>query len=234
MKKSLHAYVKDDNLDGFLSLLLCAATNNFILLKYFLSEEFASMWSHTELDNLLTAMFTVGETTGLICLLSSPSFIHYYESLSLLQRMEMNKRIMTESKYSEKDINLNNLGDELCNQPYCPIYLMHLIGQFRKKKLYGNFENFLKASLAVNSYQLEYLSKEGQFLEEMFRFMSYMQIQNDLDEYARHGRELKSKIERLGGVAGHNFSAMALEQQSLVEEEEGAPADRYVKQVSQA
>jgi hypothetical protein len=36
----------------------------------------------------------------------------------------------------------------------------------------------------------------------MIRFMSYMQIQNDSDEYARHGRELKSKIEKLGGIAG--------------------------------
>lgn len=62
---------------------------------------------------------------------------------------------------------------------------MHLISQFRRKKLYNNFDNFSKAVFNVNEYQLEYLSEEREFLQEMYDFMSYMQIQNETDEYAR-------------------------------------------------
>jgi len=57
----------------------------------------------------------------------------------------------------------------------------------------------------------------------MYSFMSYMQIQNDNDEYAKYGKDLKNKIERLTGIKDVNFSAMALENQSIVGEEEGAP-----------
>lgn len=53
--------------------------------------------------------------------------------------------------------------------------------------------------------------------------MSYMHIQNEADEYATHGKELKAKIEKLPQVKDLNFSTMALENQSFVEEEEGAP-----------
>jgi len=222
MKRSLSVHVDDEDLDGFLCLLLCALTDNFILLKYFLSEEFASMWSHNEMDKLVTAMLKVGETRGLICLISSPSFIHFYESKSLLQRQELNKKIMTECKYSEKDFNLNSLGDNFCNQPYVPIFLIHLIRDFKAKKLFGNFENFLKASMNVNEYQLELLSREEEFRAELVRFMSYMQIQNTQDEYAKHGMELKAKIEKIANIKDHDFSRRALEDQSVIGEEEGA------------
>jgi len=115
------------------------------------------------MDNLLDCLFTVGQTSGLVCLISSPAFVHYYESLSIQERKDMNKRIMTDSKYSDKEIKLNFIGDTFCNQPYVPIYLMHLISQFRRKKLYSNFDNFTKASFGVNEYQLEAMAKEPEF-----------------------------------------------------------------------
>jgi phytoene/squalene synthetase len=50
-----------------------------------------------------------------------------------------------------------------------------------------------------------------------------MHIQNEIDEYATHGKELRAKIEKLPHAKDLNFITMALENQSLVEEEEGAP-----------
>jgi hypothetical protein len=53
--------------------------------------------------------------------------------------------------------------------------------------------------------------------------MAYMQIQNEADDYATHGKELKAMIEKLPQVKDLDFSKMAIENQSFVEEEEGAP-----------
>jgi hypothetical protein len=164
----------DPILNGQGTLLLCAVTQNFILLKYLLSEEFSSMWTHHQLDSLLNAMFQFEDTTCLVCVISSPSFSHYYESLSLDQRKVMKDLIIAET--NKRDFNTNVLGDVMCNQPYTPQYLMYLISEFRKKRLEGSFDNFQKACFNVNIYQLDWLSKFDDYYKECFDFMSYMHI----------------------------------------------------------
>jgi hypothetical protein len=73
--------IVDPDLEGFLTLLLCAATNNLELLKYFLSEDFASMWSSYEMEQLLLAAFDSGATVWLPVMIASPAFTHYFNSL---------------------------------------------------------------------------------------------------------------------------------------------------------
>jgi hypothetical protein len=58
------------------------------LLKYFLSEEFASMWTSQEMEKLLLAAFANGASEWLPVMIFSPAFVHYFESLSCNEQRE--------------------------------------------------------------------------------------------------------------------------------------------------
>lgn len=172
---------------------------NFILLKYLLSEEFSSLWSHKDLDQLLHFMFKMQSTQGLVCLLSSPSFAHYYESKDLFERKQMKNLIVNETKSEE--FNRQALGDALCNQPYCAQYLMHLIQLFMARSLDDDFENFHKAVFNVNIYQLEWLSQFEDYERECHKFIMFMKIQDAEDEYTKNGHGLLGKIAKVAKMA---------------------------------
>lgn len=146
-------YIDDSDLSGFMTLLLCASTYNLVLLKYFLSEEFASMWNIKEMEKLLLAAFDSGSSVWLPVMISSPAFVHYFESLSCDKKKETYNQMLAMSNGLEEFT-----GTLLCEQPYVPLYLLHLVQLFRKKRLSGYFDSFAKASSNIGLWQLEQLS----------------------------------------------------------------------------
>jgi hypothetical protein len=145
-----HSYIEDEDLNGLITLFLCAQTNNLVLLRYFLSEDFASMWSIREMEKLLPAAFDSGSSVWLPVIISSPAFVHYFESLCCDNKKKAFGQMMAMSNGFEE-----YAGTLFCEQPYTPFYLLHLIQLFRKKRLAGYFESFAKAGANIGSWQLE-------------------------------------------------------------------------------
>jgi hypothetical protein len=97
MASKPYEYVGDEDTikSGLGCLLLAVVKGNFVLLKYLLSEELHSLWNHDQLRDLLDSILKLEHPqTGLVCLISSPAFSHYYETQNLKERKELKDFIL--------------------------------------------------------------------------------------------------------------------------------------------